>query len=250
MRDIADYALRYNEKSFENYQVKYRRRSILEFIDKNMPQRILEIGCGLEPLFQYIGTQYDLHYIVEPSELFCDNAQKLARTKCGGAKHIVVKQDYFEATDELKQQSFDAVICAGLLQELEDPKKMLEDIKEVSTKETLVYFNVANSESVHRKLALVMGLIKDTTDLTERNQLFQQHSVFNMRTISETVNKCGFEILDIGTMFIKPFTHDQMYQMLNAGIINEEILDGLYLLGKEPEYAGLGSEIYMECRKK
>ena len=45
---------------------------------------------------------------------------------------------------------------------------------------------------------------------------------------------------------MKPFSHKQMYQMLEMGIIDQTVLEGLYLMGEElPEY---GSELYLNCR--
>ena len=52
MRDIEKYTTDYLVQDFEVYQVEYRRRMIAEQIEKYQPQRILEIGCGKEPLFQ------------------------------------------------------------------------------------------------------------------------------------------------------------------------------------------------------
>lgn len=51
MRDIDKYTQEYSKAGFEKYQVAYRRRKLLEIINKYLPQRILEIGCGMEPLF-------------------------------------------------------------------------------------------------------------------------------------------------------------------------------------------------------
>lgn len=54
MRDIKDYTKKYDERSFEEYQVRYRRKKVLEQIRKYHPSRVLELGCGKEPLFLYL----------------------------------------------------------------------------------------------------------------------------------------------------------------------------------------------------
>ena len=53
MRDIHDYEIKYKEEPCETYQVKYRRKKVLELLKKNENKYILEIGCGLEPIFQF-----------------------------------------------------------------------------------------------------------------------------------------------------------------------------------------------------
>ena len=84
MRDIEDYANAYaKDYDFEKYQIQYRRKKVLEVLNEYNPKSLLEIGCGPSP----IGLFYDAmkHYtIVEPSVMFCKNAQRELRIG-GGA---------------------------------------------------------------------------------------------------------------------------------------------------------------------
>lgn len=241
MRDINDYSAKYSIPGFEDYQVKYRRKLVLEQIERYKPKSILEIGCGYEPLFKYV---HDTRFtIVEPSEEFYENAKRLAQT----AENISCMRGFFEeVVDELDKQ-YDMVMCSGLLNEVEDPLRLLHSIVKVCTDRTVVHINVANANSMHRLLALESGMISNTHDMSERNKVFQQHNVYDMESLTKLVEKSGLSIIENGTYFIKPFTHAQMGKMLECGIINEVILDGLYNMGKYmPE---LGSEMYVNCRK-
>lgn len=74
MRDIEDYTQKYLEPGFEVYQVKYRRKKVLEILHRYKPKHVLEIGCGMEPLFQYADWEYQYWTVVEPSEVFVKNA--------------------------------------------------------------------------------------------------------------------------------------------------------------------------------
>ena len=46
--------------------------------------------------------------------------------------------------------------------------------------------------------------------------------------------------------FIKPFTHKQMFEMLETKIIDEKVLEGLY--GMTKYMPNLGSEIFIEFK--
>lgn len=101
MRDIDKYTDDYvgiELKEFEAYQVKYRRRLVLEQIEKYRPKKILEIGCGMEPLFCYVKNAD--FTIIEPSEYFCQNAKKLA----GGGKGIMYRfyRDFLKKLNVMK----------------------------------------------------------------------------------------------------------------------------------------------------
>lgn len=241
MRDIDKYTNDYVKtelKEFESYQVKYRRKMVLEQIKKYNPQKILEIGCGMEPLFFYV-KNVDFT-IVEPSTEFCENAKRLAKAE---KRNVQVLQGFFEEVEY--DEEYDMIICSGLLNEVEKPGKILDKIAAICTNKTVVHVNVANAMSMHRLLAKESGLIQEVTDLSERNQLLQQHSVFTMESLTNLVRETGFSILDKGSYFIKPFAHIQMAKLLEYQIVDEKILDGFYGLIKY--IPDLGSEIFINC---
>jgi len=53
--------------------------------------------------------------------------------------------------------------------------------------------------------------------------------------------------MDSGSYFIKPFTHAQMQQLIEAGILTTALIDGLIRM--EQHLPGLGAEIFVNARK-
>ena len=81
MRDINKYTEEYIKSDFEEYLVAYRRKKVLEVLNMVSHRRILEIGCGMEPLFKYIPEeQFEEYTVVEPSVSFWRNAMHEAKT--------------------------------------------------------------------------------------------------------------------------------------------------------------------------
>lgn len=242
MRDIKKYSDNYSVQDFELYQAEYRRKMIMEQIDKYHPQRILEIGCGREPLFQYVKEKEWV--IVEPAEPFC----RIAEKKMGNHDHVHILQGFFdEHVRRLERESFDMIICSSLLHEVEEPESLLKDIFQVCGEEAVVHINVPNANSFHRILAKYMGVIADEHDKSQRNIALQQNTIFDMDKLLEMVLKCRYEVLDKGSYFIKPFTHKQMYDLIEKKIIDKKVLDGLYNMVSELPM--MGSEIFINCRK-
>ncbi len=241
MKDIIQYTKDYNQEGFEEYQVEYRRKKILEIINRYPHARILEIGCGYAPLFSFLENDYEKYVVIEPSEDFFYHAQQLRNSD-----KIVCINDYFSVTDALKNESFDFIICSSLLHELDNPDNMLQDMKRIATGDTIVHINVPNAKSIHRLLAKEMGLLRHEWDMSERNILLQQSRVYDMASLLGLVHDNGFSVLESGSYFVKPFSHAQMYEMVKSQIISKEVLEGLYLLTNYiPEY---GSEIYVNCK--
>lgn len=242
MRDIESYSQKYLEPGFERYKVLYRRKKIEEIIRFYHPQSILEIGCGLHPLFQYI--EKIRFTVVEPSDEFFENAQKMVDDK----NRIHILQGFFEDVAEKLSDEYDMIICSSLLHEVEEPTSLLKAIAHVCRKDTIVHINVPNANSMHRLLGKEMGILRNVTDMTQNNIDFQQNNVFDKISLCGLIERNGFQILEEGSYFIKPFSHKQMELMLEKKIIDEEVLDGLYRIGKYmPEFA---SEIYVNCKVK
>ena len=246
MRDIDDYTRKYTVANFEDYQLQYRRKKILETLNsgKFNHNSILELGCGEEPLFKYLKDDFFSHYLViEPSTRFYNSALK----KKGEDDRISIINGSFPGDFHLYNYRFDVIICSCLLHEIEDQKTFLKALYKICGKNTIVHINVPNAYSFHRVLATNMGIISDEHKLSHRNMIYQQHNVFDMEQLKGICVENGFVIKESGSYFIKPFTHDQMYKMIECGIIDEKVLDGLYKLG---DIFDCGSEIFVNIQKK
>jgi hypothetical protein len=73
MRDLDNYSIKYNEQPFEDIQVSFRKKNIIRVLSKYKHNNILEVGCGLDPLFNSF-DDFDKLVIVEPATLFYKNA--------------------------------------------------------------------------------------------------------------------------------------------------------------------------------
>lgn len=154
-------------------------------------------------------------------------------------------QGFFEEVVEYLSCDYDMVVCASLLHEVENPEELLHAIASICKKDTIVHIDVPNANSMHRILGKEVGIISDVHDKSESNIVLQQNSVLDMQMLKSIVEKNFFRVVESGSYFIKPFTHAQMFEMLQAEIINEAVIEGLYRIGDYfPEF---GSEIYVNC---
>lgn len=246
MRDIQDYEKKYQEEPCEKYQVKYRRKKILELIQSYKHDTVLEIGCGLEPLFGYF-SDYQKMVIVEPGSQFVSNAKQEAE-KTG--RDITCIQGFFEdMAEQIKETGivFDFIVLSSLLHEVEKPERLLRAVHSVCSDETVVHINVPNAKSIHRLLAREMGIIKDVHELSDLQKTMQRNRVFDMDSLCDMAGHCGFEVIQEGTYFPKLLSAGQMERMLEQGIVTENIFEGLDRIIKYVPQ--LGSEIFVQVQK-
>lgn len=249
MRDISNYEKNYIDmsESFEKYKVKYRRKKIIEQIEYYTPTKILEIGCGLEPLFSFVPNKK--FTVVEPSVEFYENAKEM-KEKMAYDNVTCINGFFEDVVDKLAdaEQTYDMIICSSLLHEVTIPEMLLSAITKVCYVDSIVHINVPNACSLHRLIGTESGILTNVFDQTYNNKLFQQNQNFDMESLKKITDACNMVVIDEGSYFLKPFSHKQMAAMLDKNILDEKILDALYTVTRHmPEF---GSEIYVNCKIK
>ena len=240
-KNIDKYWKNYKEiYSFEEILKIYRERKAIECLNLRKPTKILEIGCGFSPLFEEY-SEFEEFTVIEPGK----KAYDFIKEKSANNKKIKCINDYFENTlDILKGQKFEYISCTGVLHETPTPEVFLETLRKLSNKETYVYLNVPNAFSIHRVIAKEMGLIKNIYQKTERNLFLEQNNIFDRKSLLDLLKKSfkNIEIIECKSFFLKPFTHSQMMDCIDANIINQNIFEGLYTASDY--YEDSGCELY------
>lgn len=245
-RNIKQYTKNYTSKehNFEEIMVYYRRKKVLEILNKYNPKNILEIGCGMNSIFNYY-KNFEKATVVEPSDVFYNKAINDLKDN-----NVEIFNDFLEnKIKTLKNNNFDFIICSSLLHEVNNPDSFLEDILKVCIKGTIIHINVPNSNSFHLLWAYESGLINKLGNLTNTAIKFQQNTTFDLNKLTQFIKNHiggGCMILDSGSYFIKPFNHSKMSLCLENKIIDEKLLDGLYKLS---DYiAEFGAEIFVNVK--
>jgi len=241
-RDMKDYSAQYSALPFEPVQAKYRRALVLREVARANPRTLLEIGCGDLPLFIDLGEDVDVT-VIEPADEFFTHACKLAE----GRGRVNIVQSFVE--DYVCQQAdYDMIVLSCVLHEVSDPAGVLASVRHLCNPDTLLHVNVPNARSLHRLLAVSMGLISDTGVQSEMQLTMQQRGmIYDMDSLQDELKAGGFTIAEHGSIFIKPFTHMQMQRLMDDGFMTPDMLDGFDKLVKLlPE---LGSEIWVNARR-
>lgn len=249
MRDLQDYTEKYVNKAFEDIMVKIRKKIVMENCRKYPHANIVEIGCGMSPLFEEF-EDFEQMIIVEPSDFFASNARRLAEERRMDGK-VTVIHDFVENVDWNvvgRPANVDIVLVSGLLHEVDDPQKLLKQVKQLCSWETIVHINVPNAKSLHRMIAVSAGMITDEHERSQEQIAMQSSRTYDMELLQKEVTRAGFYVVDEGSYFLKPFTHQQMKECIGAGIINADVMKGLE--GVIRFFPNSGAEIYVNIKNK
>lgn len=244
MRDISKYENVYNCEICENIQVIFRRKKVIELMEKYNHRRILEIGCGNHLLFEFF-QDFEEMSIVEPGKGFAENARSCKDNY--PQKKINIFEDTIENIfKDIKTLNFDYIVISSLLHEIENPMELLSCVFALCSDNTVIHINVPNALSLHRLIAKEMGLIQDVHQISSLGIKLQQNNVFDLDQISQMLKESKFEVLERGTYFPKVFSYAQLEKMIKYEIIDESYFDGMYSLGEYlPDY---GSELYIQAK--
>lgn len=240
-RNLDAYSNEYLRQPFEPVMIRFRRKKTIEWMGDTRRLSILEIGCGVSPAFDWI-PHWRWLSLMEPADEFASRI----REKMQNHPSVDLITASLESNPVFPNAPFDIILLNSLLHELPDPAAALQCLHQWAHPQTRIFVNVPNALSVHRRLAVHMGLIPSPETLSDFNRLFQQARVFTPTSLQALAEHCGYRILRQETAFLKPFTHAQMQTWLDAGILTEELLEGLYRVS--PEMPDTGAEIFMELQ--
>ena len=244
MRDIDRYEAEYlADYGFERQMVRYRRKRVLACVAQYPHQRILEVGCGIEPLFEHV-DDWQEYTIVEPGREFAAGARKRVPSGQAVTVHEMLLED---AREVLAGRNFDFVIVSSLLHEVGDPGRLLAAVRALCAEETVVHLNVPNATSLHNRLAVKMGMIPNVFARSALAERMQRTNTYDAAGLAARVEEAGFRVETSGSYFLKPFTHRQLQRMLDEGIIDERVLDALDHVSDD--FPDAGAEIYVNVRK-
>ena len=244
--DIRDYGQKYIQQyergEFETVLAGVRRQRVLQAIESFPHRTILEVGCGFEPLFPHV-RQFEEYWIIEPMP----EAVAAARA-AGDGKRVRVVHGFLEERHGELPRELDFIAVSSLLHEVSDPRALLAAVLAHCGGQTVAHFNVPNVYSFHRLLAVEAGLISDIFEKSATEERFQRQTRFDRTALVEMMSENGFDVIEFGTYFVKPFTHSQMERMLENGIIDDRVIAGLNRMTRY--LPDLGCEMYVNVRRR
>ncbi len=135
---------------------------------------------------------------------------------------------------------FNTIIMEHILEHVERPVALLVRAKKWLTRGGRLLVGVPNGHSIHRLVAVKIGLLKDPCELNQRDKALGHRRVYTPETLRKDIEAAQLRVTEMGGVFFKPLSKQQIQDHWT-----EEMIQGFYELGKDfPENA---AEIYAVC---
>jgi hypothetical protein len=242
MTSHNDYQLNYQKLSFEDELRKFRMAYVADYLKTIKANKILEIGCGNDPIHLYF-NEFEVLDLIEPGKHFYEFTKNMIAQD----SRISIQNCFLEEAILPVNNHYDVIIIGGFLHEIDNPEAVLALVKNIANDQTIVITYVPNANSFHRLLALESGLIKSNYEFSQNDKAFGRRHVFNLQSIQSLFQQSGFISVKTDAYFIKPFTHEQMNELMESSFLSEELLIGLNKMSKY--LPDMGCEIFLSSRK-
>lgn len=178
--------------------------------------RVLELGCATGSMGARLAGAGALVVGVDRSEAY------LARARARGlpgARHLRADLDE-PGWEELAGGPFAHVLVCNLLHEVDDPVRLLRRAAGCLGEGGVLHLTLQNPRSIHRLVALEMGLIDDTHAVSDRGRRYGTRGMWDADELAGMAAEAGLTVRGRGGVMLKPLPNDMM-----AGL-PDEVLEG------------------------
>ena len=140
-----------------------------------------------------------------------DASRKLldkVKSKYGGK--VACYESYFEDFITPDDKKFDTVIATHVFEHIYDPVHVLKQAKKWLAENGRMIIIVPNAESLHRELAVIMGIQKSIYDFSETDHKVGHVRVYDLKMLKEHVKAAAYKILYERGLFLKTLPNSAM----------------------------------------
>lgn len=138
------------------------------------------------------------------------------------------------------ERRFDTVVMEHILEHVEDPAELLRRVGGWLAPGGRILAGVPNGHSIHRLAAVKMGLLADPCELNPRDHALGHRRVYTPETLRADVEAAGLRIHEMGGVFFKPLSNQQIQDHWT-----EPMIQAFYELGKD--FPAFAAELYVVC---
>lgn len=138
------------------------------------------------------------------------------------------------------EQTFDTIVASYVLEHVEDPVGVLKQAAGWLKPQGRILIVVPHADSLHRRLAVCMGLQQTTDTLGATDRQLGHRRVYTIAGMEQDIRQAGFAIVRRQGSLLKPLPQGMMSGFATA------LLEGFMKLGDDlpMEYA---SSIAFDC---
>jgi len=212
---------------FDKRLIRYRYQSLKPHL---AGPNGLELGPPEGEMTQYLLQDFDQLTVVDGA------AELLAHIP--DAPNLSKVHALFE--DYSPDGLFNTIVMEHILEHVEKPQALLNRARKWLAPGGRLLVGVPNALSIHRLVAVKMGLLKKSCELNQRDLALGHRRVYAPRTLRGELESAQLCVVELGGVFFKPISNKQIEDHWT-----DQMIQGFYELGKD--FQENAAEIYAIC---
>ena len=165
---------------------------------------VIELGYGEGNLTQAMVERNYFPTVLDGADILLKKAQTIHGDK------IITQHGLFEKF--IPTEKYDCVLATHVLEHVDEPVELLRHIKKWLTPDGKIIIIVPNKESIHRQLAVLMGLQPALDTLGERDKLVGHQRVYSFDSLEKDITAAGLKTAVTTGFFLKTVPNSMMIQ--------------------------------------
>jgi 2-polyprenyl-3-methyl-5-hydroxy-6-metoxy-1,4-benzoquinol methylase len=237
--------LEFQDNSERSYSYDFDtiiREYLLErFVAEINPEgNSLELGAYRGDMTQQLLEFVNEITVVEGSDLLASEL----RARFSSRVHVIASLFEKYSPNTL----FDNVFLIHTLEHLDDPIEILSRISKWLNPSGRLFVAVPNANALSRQIAVEMGLIESHAAVTPGEYAHGHRRTYSFDTLLNDLRKADLEVIDFGSVIVKPLANFQFDSALDLGIVDRAYVSACDRLAKI--HPDLGSSIFAICEPK
>jgi 2-polyprenyl-3-methyl-5-hydroxy-6-metoxy-1,4-benzoquinol methylase len=196
------------------------QRHCCEWIGDNLMNgdKVLELGFGDGITASTLSKRVTHYSIIEGAPSLQEEA-----------RHVVPEATIVDSLFEDFRPSvkYDRVLALHVLEHVDNPRQLLDTMRNWLATHGELIVVVPNRNSLHRQLAVLMGLQSRLDTLSKRDELVGHQRVYDLAELEADIVASGFEIIERKGFFLKPLPNSMMLEF------SEALVDALNKIGNQ-----------------
>lgn len=186
------------DKHIENICQDFEADWLLEKID--VGSSVLELGYGDGIITAYLNDLDIELSVLEGSEYLVNKIRE--------KYNITIFNELFEEFEP--QKKYDLILASHVMEHVDNPVLLMEKMGNWLTENGKLIIIVPNKESIHRQLAVIMGLQSELDTLGTRDLMVGHQRVYSFETLQADVESAGLSVLEKKGFFLKTLPNSMM----------------------------------------
>jgi len=184
----------------------------------NTQDRVVELGYG-EGITAARLAHLSEHYSI------VEGAPSLVKAARETHHDVIVVDSLFE--NYSPTEKFDKLLALHVFEHVDEPVSLAKHLRSWLKPNGEIIVVVPNKGSLHRRLALSMGLIPALDALSQRDRLVGHQRVYDAMGLEEDLRNAGFRPFERRGFFLKPLPNSMMLEY------DRDLIRAMNLLGDE-----------------